>query len=44
MVDDKAQIGGADRRSVALDQRYEVEDFRQKYKHLFARRREAGHP
>ena len=34
MADDKSQTGGADRRRVALDQPYEVEDFHQKHKHL----------
>jgi hypothetical protein len=33
MADDKANVGGADRRRVALDQPYEVEDY-QKHKHL----------
>ena len=34
MADDKTNVGGADRRRVALDQPYEVEDFHQKHKHL----------
>jgi hypothetical protein len=34
MADDKTKTGGADRRRVALDQPYEVEDFHQKHKHL----------
>ena len=34
MADDKTKVGGSDRRSVALDQPYEVEHFHQKHKHL----------
>jgi hypothetical protein len=34
MSDDKSKTGGADRRRVALNQPYEVEDFHQKHKHL----------
>ena len=34
MADDKSKVGGADRGRVALDQPYEVEDFRQKHRHL----------
>ena len=34
MSDDKSKVGGADRRRVAHDQPYEVEDFHQKHKHL----------
>lgn len=34
MADDKSKVGGADRRRVALDQPYEVEDFHKKHKHL----------
>jgi hypothetical protein len=34
MADDKTKTGGADRRRVALNQPYEVEDFHQRHKHL----------
>ena len=34
MSDDKTKTGGPDRRRVAGDQPYEVEDFHQKHKHL----------
>jgi hypothetical protein len=34
MADDKTKTGGADRRRVALEQPYEVEDFHQQHKHL----------
>ena len=34
MTDDKTKTGGPDRRRVALDQPYEVEDFHQRHKHL----------
>jgi hypothetical protein len=34
MADDKTKTGSADRRRVAIDQPYEVEDFHQKHKHL----------
>jgi hypothetical protein len=34
MTDDKTKVGGSDRRRVALDQPYEVEDFHQKHRHL----------
>ena len=34
MADDKTKTGGADRRRVALDQPYEVEDFHQRHARL----------
>jgi hypothetical protein len=34
MADDKTKIGEPDRRRVASDQPYEVEDFHQKHGHL----------
>ena len=34
MADDKTKTGGPDRRRVASNQHYEVEDFHQKHSHL----------